>query len=156
MHKQASFYQGNWPKGTTLGPDGQIDFFQLPSKAGDSNTYMLGGGDLVGAGTDKPETYDALLYIGSLQYAQDTIKAGETNLSPRKDFDTSTIADAMVRRFADDLKNAKIFRFDGADSMPAAIGSGAFWKEATAWIVGGSTDDMLNNIEAAWKALPTS
>ncbi len=47
-----------------------------------------------------------------------------------------------------------MFRFDGADMMPAAIGSGAFWKEATAWIAGGSTDDMLNNIEAAWKALP--
>ena len=32
--------------------------------------------------------------------------------------------------------------------MPGAVGSGTFWTEATAWIVGGSTDDMLNNIEA--------
>ena len=34
------------------------------------------------------------------------------------------------------LKGSDIFRFDGADMMPAAIGSGAFWKEATAWIAG--------------------
>ena len=39
--------------------------------------------------------------------------------------------------------------------LPAAIGSGAFWKEATAWIAGGdTTEQMLDNIEAAWKALP--
>jgi alpha-glucoside transport system substrate-binding protein len=155
MHRQASFYAGNWKEGTKLGPDGTIDFFPLPSKAGDSTTYMLGGGDLFGAGTDKPETYDTLLYLGSLEYAQETIKNGETSLSPRKDFDTSTITDPMSKRFADDLKNADVFRFDGSDMMPAAIGSGAEWKEVTAWIVGGSTDDMLNNIESAWKALPT-
>jgi alpha-glucoside transport system substrate-binding protein len=55
------------------------------------------------------------------------------------------------------LKGSDVFRFDGSDMMPAAIGSGAEWKEVTAWIAGtDSTDDMLNNIEAAWKALPPS
>ena len=36
--------------------------------------------------------------------------------------------------------------------MPGAVGSGTFWTEATAWIVGGSTEDMLDNIEASWPA----
>jgi len=156
LHKQASFYAGNWPEGTKLGPDGDIDFFYFPSPAGGPK-YMLGGGNLMGAATDKPETYDTLLYAESLDYTYAiTAKApGDAQLSPRKDFDTSKVADPITKRFADELKNAGIFKFDGADMMPAAIGSGAFWKEATAWIVGSdSTDDMLNNIEAAWKALP--
>ena len=154
MHKQASFYSTIWPKGTTIGPDGQVDTFYLPVKAGDPK-YMLGGGDLIAAGTDKPETFAVLAYTGSNDYAVALAKAGDNTLSPRKDFDTTIFTDPVQRGFADDLKNSEVFRFDGADMMPAAIGSGAFWKEATAWIVGESTDDMLNNIEAAWKALPT-
>jgi alpha-glucoside transport system substrate-binding protein len=157
MFKQASFYAGNWPKGTTLGPDGQIDFMYFPSPAG-APRYMLGGGNLMGAGTDKPETYDTLLYAESLDFAYNIMaKApGDAQLSPRKDFDSSKITDPISARFADELKKAEVFKFDGADMMPAAVGSGAFWKDATAWIVGGeTTDEMLNNIEAAWKALPT-
>jgi len=157
MYKQASFYAGNWPEGTKLGPDGQIDYFYLPSPAGGPR-YMLGGGNLMGAGTDKPETYDTLLYAESLDYAYAIMAAapGDAQLSPRKDFDTTKITDPMSARFADELKKAEVFKFDGADMMPAAVGSGSFWHEATAWIVGESTDDMLNNIEASWKALPPS
>jgi alpha-glucoside transport system substrate-binding protein len=155
MHKQASFYSTIWPKGTTIGPDGQVDTFYLPVKAGDPK-FMLGGGDLIAAGTDKPETMDVLAYTGSSDYATALAQAGDNTLSPRKDFDTALFTDPVQKAFADTLKNSEVFRFDGADMMPAAIGSGAFWKEATAWIAGGSTDDMLNNIEAAWKALPTS
>ncbi len=155
MHKQASFYSTIWPKGTTIGPDGAVDTFYFPVKKGDPK-YMLGGGDLIGAGTDKPETFDTLMYTNSSDYANALVAAGDTSLSPRKDFDTSQFKDPVIKGFADLLKGSEIFRFDGADMMPAAIGSGAFWKEATAWIAGGSTDDFLNNIESAWKALPPS
>jgi alpha-glucoside transport system substrate-binding protein len=153
MHKQASFYSTIWPKGTTIGADGQINTFYFPSKAGDPK-YMLGGGDLIAAGTDKPETFDVLAYTNSGDYQAAIVAAGDINLSTRKDFDTANFTDPVIRNFAELLKGSDIFRFDGADMMPAAIGSGAFWKEATAWIAGGNTDDMLNNIEAAWKALP--
>ena len=43
-----------------------------------------------------------------------------------------------------------VFRFDGSDQMPAAIGSGAFWKQATAWLTGQSTEETVKKIEAAW------
>ena len=70
----------------------------------------------------------------SLDFAYDiTAKApADAQLSPRKDFDSTKITDPMSARFADELKKAELFKFDGADMMPAAIGSGAFWKEATA------------------------
>jgi alpha-glucoside transport system substrate-binding protein len=152
MHKQASFYSTIWPKGTTVGADGQVNTFYFPTKAGDPK-YMLGGGDLLGAGTDKPETFDVLAYTGSSDYVNAIVAAGDTSLSPRKDFDTANFSDPVIKSFAEMLKGSDVFRFDGADMMPAAVGSGSFWKEATAWIVGGSTDDFLNNIEASWSAL---
>ncbi|MEY2446438.1 MAG: alpha-glucoside transport system substrate-binding protein [Ilumatobacteraceae bacterium] len=154
MHKQASFYSTLWPKGTKVGADGDINSFYFPSKAGDPK-YMLGGGDLIGAGTNKPETFDVLAYTNSGDYQAAIVKAGDTSLSTRKDFDTANFTDPVTKAFADLLKGSDVFRFDGADMMPAAIGSGAFWKEATAWIAGGdTTQQMLDNIEAAWKALP--
>jgi alpha-glucoside transport system substrate-binding protein len=155
MHRQASFYSTIWPKGTTIGETGAVNYFYLPVKSGDPK-YMLGGGDLIAAGTDKPETFAVLMYTGSLQYQTDLVKAGDTSLSTRKDFDTSSFSDPVIKGFADLLKSSDVFRFDGADMMPAAIGSGAFWTEATAWILGGSTDDFLNNVEDDWKKLPTS
>ncbi|MEP7046882.1 MAG: ABC transporter substrate-binding protein [Ilumatobacteraceae bacterium] len=153
MHKQASFYSTIWPEGTKVGPDGAVNTFYLPVKAGDPK-YMLGGGDLIAAGTNKPETFDALAYTNSSEYQAAIVADGEISLSTRKDFDTSNFSDPVIKGFADLLKASDVFRFDGSDMMPAAIGSGAEWKEVTAWIAGGSTDDMLNNIEAAWKALP--
>ena len=137
-----------------MAPDGDVDTFYLPVKEGDPK-YMLGGGDLIAAGTDKPETFDTLAYTNSGEYQAAIVAGGETSLSTRKDFDTANFTDPVIKKFAEMLKGSDIFRFDGADMMPAAIGSGAFWKEATAWIAGGNTDDMLNNIESAWKALPT-
>ena len=150
MHRQASFYSTIWPKGTTIGADGQVNFFYLPvAKAGDKKS-MLGAGDINAAGTDKPETWDALLYSSSSDYALALLAAGRSDLSPRKDIDTSSIKDPVNKAFADQLKSSEVFRFDGSDMMPGAVGAGTFWTEATKWITGESTDDMLKNIEASW------
>ena len=44
-----------------------------------------------------------------------------------------------------------VFRFDGSDLMPGAVGAGSFWKEMTAWIgEDQSTKDTLDNIESSW------
>ena len=45
-----------------------------------------------------------------------------------------------------------MFRFDGSDQMPGAVGAGSFWKEMTAWITGESTKDALDKIEDSWPA----
>ncbi len=112
---------------------------------------MLGAGDLLAAGTDKPETWDAILYATSAQYAVDMANI-HSELSPRNDIDPALIEDPLLASFSELLASSDVFRFDGADMMSGAVGSGTFWTEATAWIVGGSTDDMLNNMEASWPA----
>jgi alpha-glucoside transport system substrate-binding protein len=43
--------------------------------------------------------------------------------------------------------------YDASDQMPAAVGSGTFWKDMTAWISG--QEDLptaLNNIDTSFPA----
>jgi alpha-glucoside transport system substrate-binding protein len=149
MHRQASFFKANWTAGTTFGPDKQINVFYLPvAKAGDP-VVMLGGGDINAATNDKPETIDTIRYLGGLEFAE-ADAAGRGTPSPRKDYDTGKMTDPFDKLVADIGKNAAVFRFDGSDAMPSAVGAGTFWSEATAWITGESTDQMLNNIEKSW------
>jgi alpha-glucoside transport system substrate-binding protein len=110
---------------------------------------MLGAGDIYAAGNKKPETMDVLAYTGSADYQlAEILKRGD--LSPLKKIDTTKITDPFVKQLSDLQKSADVFRFDGSDLMPGAVGAGTFWKEVTAWVIGGSTDDFLNNVEKSW------
>ena len=124
MHRQASFYASLWPEGTTLGAEGKINFFYLPSPEGKPK-YMLGAGDVLGAGTDKPETFDVIRYSGSLDY-QSAIVNSRKELVPIKSLDVNTITDPLVKQLAELQLGAEIFRFDGSDMMPGAVGAGTF------------------------------
>jgi len=148
MHRQASFYSSLWPKGTKIGDDGDINFFYLPSPTGGPK-YMLGAGDIYAAGTDKPESMDVLRYTGSVDY-QTYVANKRGELSPNKNVDPASITDPLVKKLSELQKGADVFRFDGSDQMPGAVGAGTFWTEVTAWVVGGSTDDFLNNVEKSW------
>jgi alpha-glucoside transport system substrate-binding protein len=148
MHRQASFYSGNWPEGTKVGPDGDVNFFYLPSPAGGPK-YVLGAGDIYAAGTDKPESYDVVRYTGSTEY-QESIIESRHELSPNKNVDVAAITDPFTKQVSELQASADVFRFDASDLMPGAVGAGTFWTEITAWVVGGSTDDFLNNVEKSW------
>ena len=156
MHRQASFYNGLFPEGTVVGPPddpaADVTYFYLPVAEEGDPRVMLGAGDLLSAGTDKPETWDVILYSTSADYALEMANSSVPELSPRNDIDVSQITDPLNASFAELLASSEVFRFDGADMMPGAVGSGTFWTEATAWIVGGSTEEMLDNIEASWPA----
>ena len=108
MHRQASFYSALFPEGTTVGPpgsDSQISYFYLPvAKAGDPKV-MLGAGDILAAGTDKPETWDTILYadLGRLRRGDGQRARGSS--SPRNDIDASLITDPLLASFADLLKS---------------------------------------------------
>ena len=74
-------------------------------------------------------------------------------LSPHATFDNSAYADETTRAIAQSAADADVFRFDGSDLMPAAVGSGSFWSEMVKWESGQSTQETLDAIEASW---PTS
>jgi alpha-glucoside transport system substrate-binding protein len=43
-----------------------------------------------------------------------------------------------------------VFRFDGSDLMPAAVGSDSFWKGIVAWVSGDNTQKTVDAIESSW------
>lgn len=146
MHRQASFYSTLWGEDAVVGED--VDVFYLPSP-GDGPAYMLGGGDIYAAATDRAATYDVIRYTGSLEY-QTHIYQTRNELVPHLDLDPTSNPDAFTQKLADLQLGAEVFRFDGSDLMPGAVGAGTFWTEVTAWVIGGDTQTFVDNVEASW------
>ena len=71
-------------------------------------------------------------------------------MSPRKEFDLQNYDTEIMRQMAGIAYEADVFRFDGSDQMPGAVGSNSFWKQATAWLAGQDTKTTLDKIEATW------
>ncbi|WIM98947.1 ABC transporter substrate-binding protein [Actinoplanes oblitus] len=150
LHRQASFYAANFPKGTKIGKDGDIFAFYLPGK--DASTKpVLGGGEFTLAFADRPEVKAFQYYLSTDTWANIKAKASTGWVSANKGLQVSNLSSEIDRLSAETLQDPNAqFRFDGSDMMPAAVGSNAFWKQATAWITGQDTTTTVNNIEAAW------
>jgi alpha-glucoside transport system substrate-binding protein len=157
LHRQASFYAANFTKGTDISEEGQVFAFYLPGQTAEDKP-VLGAGEFVTAFSDDPAVQALLDYWSTDTWANAKAQASAdlTNggwITANKGLDTSILVNPIDKLSADLLldENAS-FRFDGSDMMPGAVGSNAFWKEATSWITGQSTKDTVDKIEAAWPA----
>jgi len=154
LHRQASFYAANWPKGTKVAKDGDVFAFYLPGKTA-SDKPVLGGGEFNVAFSDRPEVQAFQTYLSSDTWANNKVASSPAGgwVSANKGLDASKLTSPIDQLAATLLQDPKtVFRFDGSDQMPAAVGSNSFWKQATNWITGQSTTDMVNAVEASWPA----
>ena len=152
MHRQASFYASNFPEGTKVAEDGEIFAFYFPANDASSKP-VLGGGEFVVAFADRPEVKAVQTYWSSAEWANEKVANTPSGgwISANKGLDTTKLTNPIDKLAATILQDPNaVFRFDGSDQMPAAIGSDAFWKQATSWITGQSTKDTVDKIEAAW------
>ena len=157
MHRQASFFSAFFPDGTPFGPDG-VDVFYFPSVKGDRP--VLGAGTLVAAFRDAPEVWAVMEYYATADYAnnrqrfQNLAQGGGAVLSgflsPNINADLS-LYQPLEQSFLDILFTAEVVRFDGSDLMPAAVGAGTFWTEATSAVNGDKTvEEATRAIEDSW------
>ena len=156
MHRQASFYQANWATfddAATVGEDGDVWAFYLPSVSADSKP-VLGGGEFAAAFSDRPEVQAFQAYLASPEWSNAKADATPNGgwLSANKKLDPSKLVKPVDRlsfeMLADD---AAVFRFDGSDLMPGAVGAGSFWKEMTNWIANAKpTQEVADAIEKSW------
>jgi len=155
MHRQASFYASNFPKGTKVAEDGDVFAFYLPGVQATDHP-VLGGGEFNLAFADRPEVQAFQTYLSTDTWANNKAKissdvTGGGWITANKGLDVANLINPIDKLSASILQDPKtVFRFDGSDMMPAAVGSDAFWKQATAWITGQSTKDTVDKIEAAW------
>ncbi len=152
LHRQASFYAANWPDGVKVAEDGDVFAFYLP--ANDENSKpVLGGGEFVAAFNDKPEVKAFQTFLASDTWSNAKAKATPAGgwVSANKGLDVANLVSPIDKLAASILQDPKaVFRFDGSDQMPAAIGSNAYWKQATNWITGQDTQRTVDAIERAW------
>jgi alpha-glucoside transport system substrate-binding protein len=150
LHRQASFYAANFPKGTKVAEDGDVFAFYMPGKDAASKP-VLGAGEFVVAFSDRPEVKAFQTYLSSAEWANIKAKLSSGWVTANKGLDQSNLVNPIDKLAAGILLDPKAeFRFDGSDQMPAAVGSDAFWKQATAWITGQDTKSTVDKIEAAW------
>ncbi len=151
LHRQASFYANQWPKGTKVAEDGDVFAFYFPAIDAAKGKPVLGGGEFVVGFADRPEVQAVQAYLASGHHANTRAKLGNW-VSANKQVDLANVANPIDKKSVQILQDASsVFRFDGSDLMPAAVGSGTFWKEMTAWITGKDTKAALDAIEASWK-----
>ena len=151
MHRQASFYTNFWPAGTDISENGDIFAFYLPTTNSNYGKPVLVGGTFLGAFADKPEVKALQYYVASTAFSNAYIAAGP-NVTANSELDKALITSPISKLSYDILQDpeAKVV-FDGSDQMPGEIGSGALWKQLTAWIAQDQSDQLtLDNVEAAW------
>ena len=152
LHRQASFYAANWPEGTKVSQDGDVFAFFLPGKTAEDKP-VLGAGEFTTAFASRPEVQAFQTWLSTDTYANIRAKLAPSGgwVSANKGLKAESLASPIDKLAASLFQDPKtVFRFDGSDQMPAAVGSDAFWKQATAWITGQSTKDTVDKIEAAW------
>jgi len=151
LHRQASFYENFWPAGTTVAEDGDVFAFYLPTMSDNFGKPVLGGGTFLGAFQDRPEIQAFQYYVASPAFS-DAYAAAGTNITANSQLDPTVIKSPISKLSYEILQDPKAeFVFDGSDQMPGEIGSGALWKQLTAWIATNQDDaTTLNNVEAAW------
>ena len=152
MHRQANFYAANWPEGTVVGPDGDVDAFYLPTVDDSFGTVVLGAGTHAVAFSDRPEVLAALDWFATTDYADERAPDGGF-LSPNKNADHSLYPSEIDTTFAETLSSADPFRFDASDLMPGAVGSDTFWSAAVDITTGAKTvEEAFAEVEASWPA----
>jgi alpha-glucoside transport system substrate-binding protein len=154
MHRQASFYQANWPEGTKVSEDGDVFAFALPPIEGDA-APVLGGGEFTAAFNDNPATQALQTYLSSADWANVKAKvSGPGWVSANTGLDVENLKSPIDQLAAELFQDpGAVFRFDGSDLMPGEIGAGAMWTELTNWIANDKpTQQVLTDIENAWPA----
>ncbi|MFC8851409.1 MULTISPECIES: ABC transporter substrate-binding protein [unclassified Micromonospora] len=150
LHRQASFYANQWPEGTKVAEDGDVFAFYFPAIDPAKGKPVLGGGEFVAAFADRPEVQAVQTYLASGEYANSRAKIGDW-VSANNKLDLANVPNPVDKLSVQILQDQKtVFRFDGSDLMPAAVGAGTFWKGMVEWVNGKDTAAVLQGIESSW------
>lgn len=148
MYKQASFAEDWFPSGTTIGPNGDVDYFALPGDSADT-TDLVTAGDAAVAFADRPNVDRFMAFLASADGGRAWASEGGF-VSRRTDVDVDEYYSDTEASVAALLQSDVTARFDASDTLPAAVGSDLLWTQITAWINGSLTlDELLLSLDEA-------
>jgi alpha-glucoside transport system substrate-binding protein len=149
MHRQGNFITGFFPQNIQDNLDEEVGVFGLPPIDPQWGLPVLGGGDQYVMFNDRPEVRQFMEYLATSKSGEAWAKAGGA-LFPHQDQNLDVYPDQLSRIQAEMLLNAKVFRFDASDMMPAKVGAGSFWKGMVDLVSGKKADRVLTKIEKSW------
>ena len=153
MHRQASFYQANWPEGTTVAEDGDVWAFYLPPVDPSGGRPLLIAGEFAAAFDDRPAVQALQAFLTSPEWSNEKAEvSGPGWLSANSELDINLLESPVDQLSAELLRDPEtVARFDASDIMPGEVGSGTFWREMTEWIASDKPNDqVLDDIQASW------
>lgn len=152
MGKQGNFITqaGFFPDEVHENLDTVVGMFMTPTVKGQHP--VLGGGDLAAAFTPNDANVKKVMefMLTNPEFGNASAKTGAW-LSPLKSFDSAKYPNKVLADVVEAIQAAEVFRFDGSDQMPGAVGSGSFWKGMVSFTAGNSDlDKTLKDIDASW------
>ncbi len=153
LHHQASFYEAQWPEASSdvvVAEDGDVWAFLTPPMAEGDPAAVTGGGEFVAAFSDSDEVAAVQTYMSSDTWANIRVSLGGV-ISANKGLDPANASSDVGRASIEILQGEDtVFRFDGSDLMPSAVGASAFWTEMVEYVGGKDLDTVLADIDSAW------
>jgi alpha-glucoside transport system substrate-binding protein len=150
LHHQASFYEAQWGDDVEVAEDGDIWAFITPKVNADDGDSVTGGGEFVAAFNDNPETDAVQQYLSSDTWANIRVGLGGV-ISANNGVDPSVAGSQIGAQSMEILQGEDtVFRFDGSDLMPAAVGTSSFWTGMVSWIGGDSTSEVTSRIDSSF------
>lgn len=151
--RQGNFVTGFFPEDVLANIDTEVGVYAMPTwEGGFEGQPILGGGDLAALFNLNDDSAKVMAFLTSDKFGAEWAKAGGW-LSPHKTFPQENYADETTRSIAKIASEAAVFRYDGSDLMPNAVGGGTFWTNMVEWLQGAKTSQQAcDAIEASWPA----
>ena len=105
---------------TALKPGKTIGSFPFPTIRAEWDSPLVGGGDLAAAFKDNADVRSFLKYISSAEAGKIWVSTGAI-ISPNKQVKKSAYPNILVQKEAAQVASAKVFLFDGSDTLPGSL-----------------------------------
>jgi alpha-glucoside transport system substrate-binding protein len=104
-----------------LKPGETIDFFPFPTIDEAQGDPLVGGGDITAAFVNNEDVKRLVEYLASPEAGEVWVSTGAI-VSPNKAVGAEAYPNELVKKEAEQVKNAETFVFDGSDLLPGALG----------------------------------
>jgi alpha-glucoside transport system substrate-binding protein len=145
LHHQASFITDFFANEAGATPE-DYGFFRFPDIDPANAGATTGGGDIFGMFNDTPQARSLIQYMLTADAQQIWVERGGF-ISANNTVPLEAYPDDISRASAEILSNAEVFRFDGGDLMPAAMGA-AFFDAVVEYVTNpDDLDAILANLD---------
>jgi alpha-glucoside transport system substrate-binding protein len=106
---------------TSLKPGTDIDFFKFPQVNPSQSIDVVGGGDIAAAFVNNEDVKKLMDYLATPDAGRIWVSTGAV-ASPNEAVPEDAYPNDLVKKEAQQLKQAKTFLFDGSDLLPGTLG----------------------------------